>query len=68
MAYPARYSSHHFDGDQSLHLVKDELQDSLAESQLDELTSKRDERVALIQDSCPNYAKMDHFAVDKQPE
>ena len=47
-----------------MQLVKDELQDSMAESQVDreDTTSKRDERVLLIQDSCPNYAKIDHFA------
>lgn len=35
---------------------------------LSEALSKRDEKIVLIQDSCPNYAKINHFEDDAAPE
>ena len=57
-------------------LVKDDLQDSIADIQSnlggaqDDMasmagTTKRDEKICLVQDSMPNFAKMDHFAQDQ---
>jgi hypothetical protein len=74
--YPqARYSSFHqqvIDPESSFKLnVKDDLQDSVQMSQVvdnDEAASelnvstRKDEKIVLIQDSVPNYAKIDHFS------
>lgn len=57
--------ANNFDPEQSVHLVRDELVDSMtgenAGQESDILSRRGDEKVILIQDSCPNYAKMDHF-------
>lgn len=80
--YPqARYSSFHqqvIDPDSSFKLnVKDDLQDSVQMSQVvdnDEAASelnvstRKDEKIVLIQDSVPNYAKIDHFSGQDLPQ
>lgn len=51
---------------QDYQLVKDELQDSIgAESQ--EPVSRRGDDRMLFQDSCPNYAKINHFEEGASP-
>lgn len=51
--------------------VKDDLQDSVQMSQVLEndeaaselnVSTRKDEKIVLIQDSVPNYAKIDHFS------
>lgn len=80
--YPqARYSSFHqqvIDPESSFKLnVKDDLQDSVQMSQVvdnDEAASelnvstRKDEKIVLIQDSVPNYAKIDHFSGQDLPQ
>ncbi len=81
--YPhARYSSFHqqvIDPESSFKLnVKDDLQDSVQMSQVidnnDEVVSelnvsaRKDEKIVLIQDSVPNYAKIDHFSGQDLPQ
>ena len=80
--YPqARYSSFHqqvIDPDSSFKLnVKDDLQDSVQMSQVvdnDEAASelnvstRKDEKIVLTQDSVPNYAKIDHFSGQDLPQ
>ena len=81
MASGYRYSSFQHNGglepDSNFKLlVKDDLQDSIADMQSnlggaqDDMasmagTTKRDEKICLVQDSMPNFAKMDHFAQDQ---
>jgi hypothetical protein len=57
--------------------VKDDLQDSVQMSQIvdnDEAASelnvsaRKDEKIVLIQDSVPNYAKIDHFSGQHQQD
>ena len=58
--------------------VKDNLQDSVQMSQVidnnDEVVSelnvsaRKDEKIVLIQDSVPNYAKIDHFSGQDLPQ
>lgn len=58
--------------------VKDDLQDSVQMSQVidnnDEVVSelnvstRKDEKIVLIQDSVPNYAKIDHFSGQDLPQ
>lgn len=77
MASGYRYSSFQHNGglvgdpDSSFKLhVKDDLQDSVIDLQsnlpggedLISQATKRDEKICLVQDSMPNFAKMDHFA------
>ena len=80
--YPqTRYSSFHqqvIDPESSFKLnVKDDLQDSVQMSQVvdnDEAASelnvstRKDEKIVLIQDSVPNYAKIDHFSGQDLPQ
>lgn len=79
----ARYSSFHqqmIDPESSFKLnVKDDLQDSVQMSQVidnnedggvsDQLnvSARKDEKIKLIQDSVPNYAKIDHFSGQDLP-
>ena len=74
--YPqGRYSSLYHQGidpESSFKLnVKDDLQDSVQMSQVLEndeaaselnVSTRKDEKIVLIQDSVPNYAKIDHFS------